>query len=344
MAVVVGVVGGVHSVEQASAAPILVTDADTAVTTSPPTSSPGVTGRGNSEFKPSKTYTLSYDGKSEVLTSFVAAGREFTANGSNPGRVEVRRSGGDDAVIVWQFGDTNPTKANVVSLSGTPANDLKTTFAAPSLTRGLDNVFANREDYNNNFSNVERVDVLFDAGLSVDALLSFAVFDRGKRGEHDGFKIAAVTGLSPDGLPSEYGLVQTLISGKWGDAPVNATRSTAVLRQDDPNAAFRPTVVLDQEVGGVAIAGTSLAPLGTTIYGYSLFAPDVNGVGDALLDWTNAAVYSPMTSGLTANPLGGGLDLAAASAFAYTAVPEPGIAAAFFAASATVLLRRRRAR
>ncbi|OKH29366.1 hypothetical protein NIES2101_43475 [Calothrix sp. HK-06] len=58
----------------------------------------------------------------------------------------------------------------------------------------------------------------------------------------------------------------------------------------------------------------------TTIYGYSLFAPDVNDNGNPanLLDWKNAAFFPQNTP----NALGG-LDLLSSSGRIATAVPEP---------------------
>lgn len=322
----------------ATVAPI--TSVSSYSTAGPRVTQNGLAGAGNSGFAGSQSYTLQYGGRTDVLDTITVGNETLRPLEAAHSRVELRRSDAHDrTLVVWQSGSTNGS--NAIHLDGTPLNDVNALFSVPSLTRGLDNVFANRQDHNDNFANIERIDVIFDGGLTVTESLAFAIFDRGVQGRHDGFKIAGINALS-NGVPSQYGKVHEFASGTWGNSTVVSATSTTVLRQNDPSSPFNPTIVLNQEVGGVLIKSPVLASIGSTIYGYSLFAPDVFGSGINLLDWTNSTVYRPDTSGLTEVARGGGLDLASASAMAFiSSTPEPH-ALLLMAVSACLCLARRR--
>lgn len=322
---------------------IPVTSVTTSTTTEPGITLTGNTGNGNSGFLPSRTYNLQYDGQVELLTSVTAGGETYVPLTDQVARVELRRSdSSNNATVVWQLG-TGTKNDKTLHLTATPKDDVDAIFSLPSLTYGIDNVFANSQDYNDNYANIERIDFIFDRGLVVTDSLAFVIFDRGVSDAHDGFQIAGISSLS-NGLPSNYGQLLSYESGTWGQTSLTGPQSTVVLRQSSPGSAFSPTVVLDQDIGGVVVKASSLAPIGTTIYGYSLFAPDVVGSGTDLVDWTNTAVFLPTTTGLTEDRLGGGLDLTSASALLYTSqVPEPATMCAMATLAGLTLLRRRRA-
>ncbi len=76
------------------------------------------------------------------------------------------------------------------------------------------------------------------------------------------------------------------------------------------------------QIGSILIPLSNLATPYTTIYGYSLFAPDVNDNGNPanLIDWKNASIFPLDTSNAV-----GGIDLVAANVGVAKAVPEPGM-------------------
>ncbi|MBE9156031.1 DUF11 domain-containing protein [Nodosilinea sp. LEGE 06152] len=188
------------------------------------------------------------------------------------------------------------------------------------INRGIDNVFNNigfvDQDHRNN---IERVDYLIgNPGVTLTAEeadnVGFLILERGG---NDAFGIAAVTGLDAGGNPTSYGPLRKAAPGDWGPPGVNVgvRYPSVVLRKDTPattNPDFRPShQVEEQDVRGIVFPISFLLPPGQStqpFFGYSLFANDVNGTPDQLVDFTNQAVF-PLGTG--SGSLAGGLDLVA---------------------------------
>jgi hypothetical protein len=201
------------------------------------------------------------------------------------------------------------------------------------LVRCSDNTFANGLSASD--GNIERIDFVFSAGLTVTPGLAFTVMDRGAINAHDGFKIAAITGWdSGTNTPTSYQLLVNQSTG-WGPTNSVANFDYTLLRyraSDNGGDANNLTVqnatsTGNQGIAGLVFTGSALGlSNGQTIYGYSLFATDVTDGGNAanLVNFNNATFFPTNTSGAGA----GGLDLAAVNGLAlqdiaFSAVPEP---------------------
>jgi len=309
-----------------------------------------VQGAGLTVFRTNQYYNIHWSGAIQQVDSIEAGGETFL-----PSVVA-------DDIRVRRFPTANPRQNNAINwftgvgdatatdlyLEGERPTDYESTFSSNNLLIGIDNLFVNTPEGNNNYSNVERLDYLFTGGFVVTESLAFTIFERGDASIHDGFRIAAVTQTDGANDPSNYGQVLTLAMGDWGQTDLIAPTNHLVLR-DNLNTAeidYRPSQFIVQSIGAVMIRATDLAPLGSTIFGYSLFGPDTTGVGTQLVDFLNPSFFPRNTNGINGHALGGGLDLIGASSVLYTnvsdppGVPEPTVLAPLLGAAS--LLRRRR--
>jgi hypothetical protein len=98
-----------------------------------------------------------------------------------------------------------------------------------------------------------------------------------------------------------------------------------------------------QTIGAVAIPITDLGvQAGATVYGYSLFAPDVTDGGNPnnLLNWSNSTFFPTNTNSITT----GGIDPIAVSGVLYAAIPEPTTASLMMVGAGALLTRRSKKR
>ncbi len=193
------------------------------------------------------------------------------------------------------------------------------------LNHGTDNIFTNASNGDGNNNNIERVDVIFPAGIAsaYAADAGFILCERGNNNAHDGFRIVAILGINGSNDPTSFGAVKTCVAGNgtnngsWGHPSLsngNKNLAAYVLRKDAAEPNLRVSSNVNQELGGVFF---SLADLGVnsgqTIYGYSLIGPDgiANPSSAQLLNTNDATVY-PLG---TTEAQGGGLDLISINTF-----------------------------
>jgi hypothetical protein len=188
---------------------------------------------------------------------------------------------------------------------------------------GTDNIFGNQGDGNGNNNNIKRVDSILSAtGITVNDTLAFAVFERGATNGHDGFKIAAITGLDANGNPTSYGPLISLSTGAWGTTslgPLNTLVTRNEASQPLADATHPSANVQGQFLGGVSLNVISDLgiPAGAKIFGYSLFGADV----PANANLVNFNSFPTNTNSGTA----GGIDLLAYNGVLYRMVPgNPG--------------------
>jgi hypothetical protein len=314
-----------------------VTSITTHLTVGSPTVVDDVTGAGtDSGYTSSKTYNVDYAGDDLAITSITSGANTYAA-GPIAGSVVLNRSTTDaDTDIVYEQGTVSPT-ATTLSLMGPQESGAKAALSGNNLLVGADNVLNNAGNPNGNNSDIQRIDVIFPAGITPSASAVFAIFDRGVSTAHDGFEIAAITSLS-GGVPTNYGPLLTETTGSWGKTNVEPAETYSVTRQTGGTGPFHPADQTDQAIGGVVIPTLSLASSTTTIYGYSLFATDTSVSGSAL-----ASVANFPTTTTEAN---GGLDLVGTEAVLYTstAVPEPTTAVVGLFGIAGLLGRRSKRR
>lgn len=276
-----------------------------------------------------------FDDTTVSITSFKdIAGNIYDAN-TVAGSAFVRR-------------DTTAGNANNSSVwyaNGTPATDMAAPYASTyaslllgnNILRGSDNTFANGTDATS--SNIERLDfVLNPSGITSTTSTAFAVFDRGAVGQHDGVKIAVITGWdSVNNVPTAYGGVLVSVTPtNYGAANVATDFNYNLFRYSNGDNLGSPFWNSNTETGTQGLGGTiiSLSDLGiaagTTIYGYSLMGDDVTNGGSQtnLVDWNNATYFPTNTDGTTG---GGGIDLSAVNGVLYNKrVPEPSTYGAIF--------------
>lgn len=191
------------------------------------------------------------------------------------------------------------------------------------INRGIDNVFNNVSEVaaggtgQETANNIERIDYIISApGISVPIAdqgdVGFLILERGG---NDAFRIAAITALDGGGNPAAYGPLVDITAANWG-ASNDVQVASAVTRWDNlavlTQPRFRPShLVATQPVRGIFFPINSLVTApdnANPIFGYSLFAVDVNGAGAQLVNFNNTTVFPTTTTGVNAI---GGLDLIA---------------------------------
>jgi uncharacterized repeat protein (TIGR01451 family) len=278
------------------------------------------------------------NGNNIVLEAVIAGGNRFepAVNLLPPAglaediifRRDPRLADRQRSLLFFEY-NPGPTTANIQLRPG-EVGSIEEAMLSQVINRGIDNVFNNVPEtpttaggltfFEQTANNIQRIDYIIAApGITVSpeqqGNIGFLILERGG---NDPFKIAAITGLDGD-IPTAYGPLINVPAGTWGnttDVPV----ATAVLR-DDLNTAppageprFRPSHVVGnlnttQNIQGIFFPINSLIPGGNTpaantIFGYSLFAADVNVPAANLLDISTFPINTPGNGS-------GGLDLVA---------------------------------
>jgi hypothetical protein len=318
------------------------------------TSSTSVTGVGQAYnvYTPSNTYTVNYAGLDQAVQTITAGGTTYAATGIAQDVIE--RFVGPKTDTLWYVGTgTGTTNGSTLNLKAPSVTGYTQGLAGNNLLLGGDDLFSNEAanaggDAAGDNTNVDRVDLLFNTGITVSSQTAFMITDRGNSNQHDDFEIAAITSLDKSGNPASYGPLLEFTTGSWGTTALVPATMEITLRQENPGSTdpLQPSDYVDQTVGGVAVTTAALAANSgaTTIYGYSLFATDLtvsgNGSGAQLVNYQNGSVYGAANGTFT----GGGLDPTDTPGVLYTAtaVPEPTTAALAMTAAGGALLRRRR--
>lgn len=271
------------------------------------------------------------------LLSIIAGGRNYFVQNTSA-TIKLRRW--DNAQVTGQrsiifleaigsvSGCPTPNRFDFKS----PYQDAMETFLnANYLNQGTDNIFTNASNSDGNNNNIERVDVIFPAGISTTSTIDagFALFDRGVNNNHDGFRIAAITSLDGAGDPLTFGTLKTCVkgtgsaNGSWGHPTIangNIDLSVYVMRKEETESNLRSSAAINQQIGGVFFSFADLGiSAGQTIYGYSLIGPDgtASPTNAQLLSISNSTVYPRNTT----EAIGGGLDLIAINASFSTGAP-----------------------
>ena len=308
---------------------------------------------GANPFPTSNKYNLIYSGNTERVLSVSTGSSTYNATGFADNI--VRRFVGPNNDLLWYRGNqTGFTNGSTINLNGPALGGFSQAFAGNAINVGADNLFSTSADGNTNrlgnYTNVDRVDLLFNSGVTATTNSVFMISDRGDGTDHDAFAVAGITSLDANGDPASYGPLLRFNHSTWGTTNVVGNSEAIVLRKNnnDPSAGFRPSDFVNQGVGGVAVTTAALA--GNTgagsIFGYSLFSPMLTVTGDGsgtqLVDYTNLGVYGYADGSTT----GGGIDPTATIAVLYTrpatSVPEPTTAALATAATGLLLSRRRK--
>jgi hypothetical protein len=276
---------------------------------------------GDSEFA-GGVFTLNFGGEAELVTELTFLGGTANTDKAIPAKVYVRRKPVTDGRQLAYYQGTLNAGTNTFNFRSVGPLSEERLFDLNNILAGPDNVFTNTGanlggvPYNGNAS-IERVDFVLerkdkdkDKGKAKgeNKKLGFAVLERGAG--HDGFGIAAITGVDALGHPTSYGPVYIIPAGSWGLPPLVVPIPQYYFLNnagaDHPGLSINPalTIPANQTMGGVLIRADELVPPGRKVYGYSLFGPDVTCTPEALVNVADACF--PANTGTA-----GGIDFAA---------------------------------
>lgn len=272
-----------------------ITSITTKTTAAPINSVSGV--QGDSEFQ-GGTYNLNFLGLTQSITSFSFNGGTATLDEAISANVYVRRKPRtDDRQLAWYFGTFDSDNKTFTFLSSGPLSQ-EQLFEENNILAGFDNVFTNTGAnvggtlYNGNAS-IERVDFVLKTPVEAGERTGFVVLERGAPNGHDSFGIAAITKVNSSGKPISYGSVVKIPVNSWGKVPlvtpIPQTYFLNIIADGGTGIAKNPalTVPAGQTNGGIVIKTSELISPGQTIYGYSIFGPDVTCSPDQLVNVNN---------------------------------------------------------
>jgi hypothetical protein len=283
-------------------------------------------GSGTGTFATGTSYTINFrQGASNnlKLTDIVVGGNTFFIDAENSnGTVTIHRKSNTylpasdtREVICYDLeSNSNPT-FNVKSQA---FSSMKSILESEIINVGIDNIFIN--DGETVINNVERVDKVFSTNLATTNITKYG-FLLLERNGNDQFKIAPITAVNGSNNPTSWGNIYTVSSASWGstgqtitsldlkfDNDIVTSTYLGVSSANTPDTQFEPLNTLSsQSIRGVFI---SYADLGISsndpIYGFSLFAADVNSAMSNIADLSSDADY-PINTGAGSTTYG--LDL-----------------------------------
>lgn len=219
------------------------------------------------------------------LDGFTHASSAYYVNSSLSYFVKLKRIDsvlgiGDRQLLFYQRHDFN-TGQRRLDLSPGFAGDMEQTLSSSIINRGTDNVFGNAPS--NNINNIERIDVVFP-----DAIVTTQVSQVGililERGGNDPFKVAAITSLNQDSVPTSYSTLISVPVSAWGMTGINPP--WVIMRNESYDSLYR----IVENIGSQSISGVflsfsdlNLSP-GDSFFGYSIFPSDVDTQHHNLID------------------------------------------------------------
>ncbi|HEY9801682.1 MAG TPA: hypothetical protein V6D25_15095, partial [Leptolyngbyaceae cyanobacterium] len=222
------------------------------------------------------------------LTSFLLSGQQFNlirlVNRININRLNNSVVTGKRELLFYERGP-NFSLPNNLNVKPSAVTTMEQALLSDIINRGTDNIFGNQGSVINNIesnnNNIERVDFVETGGLVAPSAnldgIGFLVLERGG---NDSFKIAAITAIDAAGNPTAFGPLIT--ASNWGGG-TNISIVTEVMRKNPADANLRYTdSVTSQRIGAIYFSYLSLGVSpNQTIYGYSLFPPDITIPNDS---------------------------------------------------------------
>jgi len=245
---------------------------------------------GDSEFADG-TFTVNFLGLSEAITAIEFDSGSATVADAIPAEVAVRYAeAGDPRQVTWYMGNYVPADATFALAAQGPLT-AEEHLSGNNILAGVDNTFTNEgatvgETPFTGNQGIERIDFVLESSVEAADEVAFAVFERGPGG-HDGFGIAAITGVDDAGTPTAYGpLVQTS-AGEWGNTFLAHMPYYVISNLSDGSGGTptNPTLTgSPQQIGGILFRTSELVDAGTEVFGYSLVATDVTCTAEELVD------------------------------------------------------------
>lgn len=307
------------------------------LTTGTNTTNTGYTNAGVDNLSGSGAITFQNNTTSVATVTTAGGVTMYVDNSSIASQAFVRRNGASNVnSSVWERQNGSSTNLFGRNTSLAAYDTAPEVLLQNNVNMGLNDVFTNSggNPVEAN-TNIERLDYYWSGGFKVQSTAAegFVVFDRNNGTTPDGFKIAVFTkvdeagkdlDLATAGTPTTYsGNVVTVTTSNYFtpsspsastllDVDPSATTTTtfnwSTLRFAGSGDSLTPLDVLStgstQGVSGVFISFANLGiAAGTTVYGYSIMAPDALTASGSTIanvaDWTNTTYYpgaSPDTS------------------------------------------------
>jgi len=260
-------------------------------------------------------YNILYGrGDSVTVSSYTVSGIGSVFNNFvYPDTLIIRRTDGSRFVNIWYTMIDDPTNdpgfsgnpdgfntaadPDELSVDATKVADADAIYLTRNINAGYDNILVNEDDEAPNSqiqAQVERVDVIWYTGI-VTCEPDNSVFPVIERGGNDQIKIAAILSLDANGDPASYSSLIDIEDSDWPGGTTDGIlyNNFLVLRRqtvgNDPipliNFGADESGGSAQLVQGVAVSFTEFGiAANTVVYGYSLFAFDVNAVSHTLTD------------------------------------------------------------
>jgi len=258
------------------------------VATSPSDASGGIT--------PNTSYTVNYGQVRNLIPTAYTVGVTPYNNFVLPDTLIIQRTDAGRQLII--FYEHQSTAGTTINLQPEQVDNEDALYETGFINAGYDNILVNNAT---NFANVERVDVIYYSGI-VTSTPSNAVFPIVERGGNDDIKVASIRGLDANGIPNDYypNVIRISNDGPndWGNSGI--THVSLVLRRQTATSDPLPVQVLgSQNIHGSAVSFTEFGVTANEIvYGYSIFADDVDESTVDITDITEFPTNTAETSGL----------------------------------------------
>lgn len=266
-------------------------------------------------------YTVRYGQVQNLLpTSYVAGGITYDRF-VTPDTLIIRRTDAGRQLIIFYEYDNVDNTGDIIDIDAEQQDNEEALYQSGLLNAGYDNILVNTAT---NFANVERIDIIYYTGI-VTSSPSTAVFPIVERGGNDDIKVAAIKTLDANGDPSEYysTVVQVNNNGtsEWGNSGI-AHLSLVMRRQDATSDPLPQSTLGSQNIHGSAVSFTDFGVAADEIvYGYSIFAEDVD---ESTVDITDITEYPTTTGSASGLDLIAGISTAVASDDNLTKSTGPG--------------------
>ncbi|MBO3698907.1 hypothetical protein [Roseivirga sp. E12] len=235
---------------------------------------------------PNAQYNINYgQGNNVAVSSYVVGATTYDRFLAPDTLVLLRRVSTDRLVNIWyQLNQINTApNPDAIDIDPDIVAEADAIYLSGNLNAGYDNILVNDDDLASGSIEVEteRVDVIWYSGIQTSDPTT-SVFPVIERGGNDNIAIAAITSLDSNGDPASYGTLVGIASSDWPGTGQTFSDYVILRRQavgDDPIPLIE---IGSQVVQGVAVSFSELGiSAGQSIFGYSLFASDVEGVGGA---------------------------------------------------------------
>lgn len=241
------------------------------------------------------TYTVNYGQANDIFVSSYTVNSTTYNNFIAPDTLILQRT--DLGELINVLYDYTSINGSTIGISSRQVTDIDAIYQSGLLNAGYVNLLVNNDDQNTSGEvndQIERIDIIYRTGL-VTSSPSTAMFPIVEMGGNDAIKIAAITSLDADGEPDSFGSLVAIEtadessdgSTDWGDLGTGIL--ALAMRRQDKNS--NPIPVTNNGVSlnahGTAVSFSDLGiSANTVIYGYSLFAYDVNTTSHTLTDIT----------------------------------------------------------